>query len=209
MFTTWEMRWFYPGIPPATVEHWFFADCPGELLGTPDEREDVYLYTTPVCEYLGVKLRQGKLEVKWRKAELGVIQIGQNCQTKLEKWVKWVCDDPSATNMTPVSVLDNGAWISVKKNRSQRIYKINIDSDKEIQLLPIQQPIDEACALEFTKLNINGNDWWTVAFEVFGEDISLMDMLFPVSDLILKSYPEADLQAQNSFAYPRWLSLAV
>ena len=207
MFTTWEMRWFYPGIPPATVEQWFFGDRPGELLAKPDEREDVYLYTIPVCEYLGIKLRQGKLEVKWRNAELGVIGFGQNWQAKLEKWVKWVCDDPTATNMTPASVLDNGAWISVKKSRCQRIYKINIDT--EIQLLPIQQPMDQACAVEFTKLNINGLDWWTVAFEAFGEDVSMTDMLLPAAELIFKNYQGVDLQPQDSFAYPKWLSLVV
>ncbi|MCA1995017.1 MAG: hypothetical protein LDL41_23650, partial [Coleofasciculus sp. S288] len=69
--TTLELRWFYHGTPPVEVEYWFSTDCPGELLRPPEEREDLYLYT-PQCDYLNIKLRQGSLEVKWRKAELAV-----------------------------------------------------------------------------------------------------------------------------------------
>ncbi|NEQ23301.1 MAG: hypothetical protein F6K28_29940, partial [Microcoleus sp. SIO2G3] len=96
MLTTLELRWFSQGTPPTEVEHWYSADSPGELLGSPEEREDLYLYT-PECDYLNIKLRQGSLDVKWRKAQLGSREFGEDSGTNwhgnVEKWLKWVCED--------------------------------------------------------------------------------------------------------------------
>jgi hypothetical protein len=68
MLTTLELRWFSHGTPPKDVEQWFSVDCPGEFLGSLEEREDLYLYT-PECDYLNIKLRHRSLEVKWRSAQ--------------------------------------------------------------------------------------------------------------------------------------------
>jgi len=207
MLTSMEMRWFDRGTIPGDVEHWFSVDCPGERLGKPDDREDVYLYTTPMCEYLNIKLRQGRLEVKWRKAELGVLQLGNLYEGKAEKWIKWFCEDPTTDNMTPEAVVGQGSWISVKKRRFQRMY--NIFPGTSITLLPVNQPIHKSCAVEITQLNIRGNDWWSLAFEAFGEEATLMDKLQQTAQVLFKTYRGPNLQAKNSFAYPKWLSLEV
>ena len=91
---------------------------------------------------MGIKLRQGRLEIKWRNAELGVVSWG-GVEGKLEKWGKWLCEDSTKESFRP-EVLEGKSWISVKKVRSQRLY--------------------DDCAIELTELNIKGNDWWTIDF---------------------------------------------
>ena len=88
MLTTAELRWFARGSLPAEIEHWFEQDQLGDHLAPAEEREDVYLYL-PGCDYLGIKMRQGRLEIKWRKAELGVVGFEDRVEGKAEKWVKW------------------------------------------------------------------------------------------------------------------------
>jgi hypothetical protein len=56
MLSTLELRWFSHGTLPTEVKHWFSTDCPGKLLGSPEEREDLYLYI-PECDELNIKLR--------------------------------------------------------------------------------------------------------------------------------------------------------
>ena len=58
-----ELRWFYPGNLPENIQLWFQQNCLLDPLKSPEAREDVYLYS-PGCDYLGIKLRQRRLEVK-------------------------------------------------------------------------------------------------------------------------------------------------
>jgi len=59
MQLTAELRWFYRGTLPKVVQ-WFQQCQPAKHLAPPEER--LYLYS-PECEYLGIKLRQGRLEM--------------------------------------------------------------------------------------------------------------------------------------------------
>jgi hypothetical protein len=190
MLTTLELRWFSQGIPPTEVEHWFLADSPGELLGSPEEREDLYLYT-PECDYLNIKLRQGSLEVKWRKAQLGSLEFGEASSTtwqgNVEKWLKWICDDPEQESIMPVDVVGTKAWVAVKKRRSQRLY--------------------QGISYELTQLRVNNNDWWSVAFELAQRDIDQIEHFENVVRLVSKTYPGSELIAENSYGYPKWLTL--
>jgi hypothetical protein len=74
IYPTLEVRWFESGTLPQEVKTWFCNDCPGELLGLPEEREDLYL-RVPKCEALGFKIRQNNLELKLRRAEFNTVQL--------------------------------------------------------------------------------------------------------------------------------------
>ncbi len=190
MLTTLELRWFSQGTPPTEVEHWFSVDSPGELLGSPEEREDLYLYT-PECDYLNIKLRQGSLEVKWRKAQLGSLEFAEassaTWQGNVEKWLKWICDDPEQESIMPVDVVGTKAWVAVKKMRSQRLY--------------------QGISYELTQLRVNNNDWWSVAFELAQRDIDQIEHFENVVRLVSQTYPGSELIAENSYGYPKWLTL--
>jgi hypothetical protein len=185
MLTTLELRWFSHGTPPLEVEHWFSVDCPGELLGSPEEREDLYLYT-PECDYLNIKLRQGSLEVKWRKAELGILRCGDGLEGKVEKWLKWICEDSTKQSIIPANVAEEKAWVGVKKVRSQRHYQ-NI-------------------AFELTQLTVNNDTWWSIAFEMATQDANDRDRFESIVSQVSQTYHGPTLECDRSFAYPTWLA---
>jgi hypothetical protein len=186
MLTTLELRWFSHGTPPLEVEYWFNNDCPGKQLGSSEEREDLYLYTSG-CDYLNIKLRQGSLEVKWRKAELGIVQFGDCWQGNVEKWLKWICKDPTQQSMLPVDVAGKKPWIAVNKKRSQRLYR--------------------GISYELTKLNVTNDAWWSIAFEIADEGANQIDSFKDVVNRVSQTYRGSKLLADKSYAYPSWLSL--
>ncbi|MEW5858858.1 MAG: hypothetical protein AB1861_15960 [Cyanobacteriota bacterium] len=188
MLITVELRWFYRGTIPTEIERWFNQESLGGQLESPEDREDWYLYL-PNCDYLGIKLRQGKLEIKWRQAELKVLHFGDLVEGKVEKWAKWTCEDPTSKCFIPAEVAGKESWLSVKKKRSQRVY--------------------QDCAVELTQLDINGKDWWSLAFEATGEDDKLMDNLETVASQVFQSYRGSGLRSQDSYAYPQWLCSAI
>jgi hypothetical protein len=185
MLTTLELRWFSHGTSPPEVQQWFNNDCPGKPLGLPEEREDLYLYT-PECDYLNIKLRQGSLEVKWHKAELGIVRFGDSWEGKVEKWLKWVCKDPEQQSIIPAEVVGKGPWIAVKKKRSQRLY--------------------QGVAYELTQLSVKEDDWWSIAFEMAGEKANQIDSFKGLVSAVSQTYQGSQLLANHSYAYPRWLS---
>ena len=204
MLTTTELRWFKLGTLPKEIFQWFQQDQLGDL-APPEEREDVYLYT-PGCEYMGIKLRQGRLEIKWRKAELGNLRFGNQVEGKVEKWGKWLCEDPTQQSFQPQDVVEK-LWVSVKKARVQRKYQVI--SGESIVAVSANQSIEQGCNVEITQLSVNGNNWWSLAFEAFGEDDYLSDNLKAVASDVFKNYQGFQLQFQDSFAYPSWLSLVI
>lgn len=193
LLTTLELRWFCHGTPPIEVEHWFSADCPGEPLGSAEEREDFYLYT-PECDYLNIKLRHGTLEVKWRKAELGSVGIGKASSTsqnsllwegKVERWLKWICQDPDQESIIPADVVGKGPWVGVKKKRSQRQY--------------------QGVAFELTQLSVGNDAWWSMAFEMPDKGANQIDSFKSVVNRVSETYRGPNLLADKSYAYPSWL----
>lgn len=204
MFTTLELRWFYRGTLPAEIKDWFAEDGLGQHLGGLEEREDTYLYI-PECEDLGVKLRQGKLEIKWRKTDLGVLCLRDNLAGKTEKWMKWTCEEAAAESLNPDRFMQRKPWIVVKKVRSQRHYQVSTDTTAAP--LSVPKVVDQGCSVEITQLTVQGSDWWSLGFEASGDDHRLKTNLLSVVTYIFKSYRGPKLQAQDSYAYPHWLFL--
>src|SRR3712207_2818961 len=188
MLTTLEVRWFSHSTPPVEVEHWFNADCPGKLLGTPEEREDLYLYT-PGCDYLNLKVRQGSLEVKWRKSQLSIRQFSKCWEGKVEKWLKWTCKDPDSQSIIPSEAIGKGPWMSVKKVRRQRLY--------------------QDVSYELTQLSVRNDNWWSIAFEAAIEDSDQLDSFESVVSRVSQTYRGPQLSTDNSYAYPTWLSSVI
>lgn len=202
MYLTAELRWFNRGTIPEEISHWFEQGCLGDL-APPEEREDLYLYSGG-CEYLGIKLRQGRLEIKWRQAELGVVHLGDSVEGKAEKWGKWLCQDPTAQSFQPADVIGEKAWVGVKKVRSQRQYQIL--ANKSIIAVPLTKSIAQGCTFELTQLSIKGNTWWSLAFEAFGKDDCLIEQLQVAASWVFNTYSGSKLQVEDSYAYPSWLA---
>jgi hypothetical protein len=203
MLLTYELRWFYPGTIPENIEVWFKQNCLAEPLQSPEERSDVYLYS-PESNFVGIKLRQGRLEVKWRKAELGIVHFDDFVEGKAEKWGKWLCCDSTEESFQPNQVLGKPFWVNVQKVRYSQLYQfIPNTSPKPVST---QENIDNGCSVELTQLVIHENPWWSLAFEASGEETSLMENLQTTARWIFNTYRGSKLLAVNSYAYPTWLA---
>lgn len=204
MHKTYELRWFYPGSIPEDIQNWFEQHCLIHPQQPPEERSDFYLYS-PECQFLGIKLREGRLDVKWRTMNLGVVSFGEFVEGKVEKWGKWLCCDPTQESFQPSQVLANPLWVSVQKVRYSQIYQVT----PEFSLQPVStsEDIDNGCGVELTHLVIQNNAWWSLAFEAFGEDAHLMNNLHVTASWVFNTYGSAKLLAADSFAYPSWLAL--
>lgn len=203
MLSSTELRWFYPGKLPEAISAWFRAEYLGNVLEPLEKREDIYLYIASDCDYMGIKLRQGRLEIKWRKAELGLVSITPKVEGNLETWDKWTCEDSTAKNFQPQSVIDKSHWVKVSKVRQQRKYQV---LEQIVQDVPLNTTLDQGCNVELTQLSIGSNDWWSIALEAFGAST---DNLHVVANKVFQHYDVSSLQAKDSFAYPCWLTTAI
>ncbi|MBD2044004.1 hypothetical protein [Microcoleus sp. FACHB-672] len=206
MFATAELRWFYQGILPNEMIKWFQSGGAGEELKAPEEREDLYLYAAGY-EYLNIKLREERLEVKWRQAELGELSFRNAGKGKAEKWLKWICGSPPAQSLIATIPIETREWVRVKKSRTQRQFQVL--SDESIISVPVDADINQGCTVELTQLIVKGEAWWSLAFEAFGEDENLIATLHKVVEWVAKSYSGLSVQAASSSGYPKWLSMTV
>jgi hypothetical protein len=69
------------------------------------------------------------------------------------------------------------------------------------------QRLYQGISCELTQLNLRDDVWWSVAFEMAAEDANQIDNFENLVSQISKTYPAPELLAENSYAYPRWLSL--
>lgn len=198
-----ELRWFYPGPLPRDVALWFQADALGQDLDSAAAREDVYL-NLPACPYLGIKLREERLEIKLRQQELGGFK-NQVWEGKAEKWCKWSCDQPTAEPLVSASAIAQGPWIKVIKKRMQRKYQVL--ADQSLQTVAIAADIEHGCTAEVSQVEIQGHPWWSLAFEAFGPDPEMS--LQTTAHWLLKGYSGPQLHLQDSYAYPKWLAIAM
>jgi hypothetical protein len=200
MYATAEIRWFSPGTVEPDVAEWFDS-LPGKAEDQP-WRVDYYLRVTAVGDALGIKLRQGRLEIKQRTAAIGPRQMDLWVIGLLELWQKWsVALDPGmAVPPSPAA-----SWTAVHKRRRLRRYRLR--TNLTLEPVPLNQLIADGCDLELTRVVAGGETWWTLGFEAFGGESAVEQVLFPVALVILDMSDPPILGIENSFGYPHWLQL--
>lgn len=209
METTLEVRWFIKGTPPAAVQRWFELECPGELLAEkPEVREDLYDRQKPedvskfqaIAPYIthpeaiNLKLREGNLELKLRQHNLGTQQFN-NAHDRvmwtgnIERWHKLSQPELIDSGLLSFDSIPQANWICVFKKRVQKI-------ERDVKI-------------ELTRLKIEHQCWWSMAFEMTQEcDRTQQDNCFQeVIQRACQSYYGSKLLADNSYSYSRWLLL--
>jgi hypothetical protein len=192
-----EARWFIRGEAPKEALDWIqrWELGPSE----PEKREDHYLRFPDIAS-IGVKLREGKFEVKRRDLDLGLVALGSRVTGRLSLWRKWgfkIVDDGS--NKAP-----DGHWITTEKKRFLRKY-----SKEQSGLLPVDPKSFPArgCTVELTALRVRGAEWWSVGFEAFGPDESeLRNTLTLAAEKCFNTGIYPALDRKDSFDYPEWLA---
>ena len=196
--TSAEIRWFIKGKIPLEVFDWFIGL--NENYVNQAERTDYYL--NPISDdSLGIKLREGRVEVKQRLNHIGNIAPGENVAGIAEKWQKWSFELKEADHIFSDSFIQN-KWLPVNKTRILVNYGItedNIVAKKE------KVSYKNGCLTELTSVLINKKEWWTLGLEAYGEENRLLDNLVLISHLILNDKVNIRFSSKDSLSYPSWL----
>lgn len=209
MFPTVEVRWFYEGRVPPDVLTWFQGGGCGPE--EPSCRVDHY-FRLPDRDSLGIKLRQGRLEIKRRCHDWGVVRFHKSVAGRVEHWRKWSLELARAEEDLAGLAAPSSAWIAVRKERRLRTYRLvsggaGMDRAARVVAVDAESDADPGCDWELTTVNVGDRTWWSVCFEAFGEESVLRETLVGVAGHVLGGGVPRAFDAAHSYGYARWLEM--
>jgi hypothetical protein len=173
------------------------------------ERADEYLLF-PDCDTVGVKQRQGKLEVKAlvvgpRPFSLPRVGVAGH----MDQWIKWSFASQLQKQLE-VELAQAGPWRKVVKDRY--LQKYSFDTGCIVAVPPDNRP-DTGCNIELTKISVKAKvwDWFTFGFEAYGPSGRINSILDEAVEHFFSSYGHAPVQLdrRDSISYPAWLAWAL
>lgn len=196
MIESTEIRWFFKGNIPFNID--WSKDVAGHN-NSPESRVDYYLLIRGV-DYVGIKLRNSRLEIKWRRNvyeyESSNFQIGG----LKENWIKWDWNN-KLTYLEFDQVFkknEQNPWVKVHKKRIQKKFNIY---DHQLISVPRSELYSDF-ALELTELVANNQVWWSIGLDSFsGKDSPYFEQIIVE---YLKPY-NPKLIKESSYGYPHWL----
>jgi len=171
MYKSKEIRWFFKD-PQFAIDKWF-DNRKLNLTNTP-ARQDFYLAINR--DDFSIKLREGNIEIKERIADRNnelVTPEEENLLGALgnfEYWIKWSFNlndkDDLASGITKKG---DPRWIKVDKLRIG--VKIAVGTDRQLTFHDIKERVPYGCQIEYTKITIMGDVFYSFGLEWFGEPI--------------------------------------
>jgi hypothetical protein len=214
-----EVRWFFEGQANRheSLKRWFETVAPipkSAGVGPPvwkgrlDGEPDVYLLV-PGSDDMGIKWREGELQIKGRLSSLGTQVFCGRHQGNVERWIKWSYKGiPVAYRRLFVTGEETGlVTVSVQKTRAWRKVRLDTMTGKA-QEVDAQTFVDRGLGFEFTDLEVAGKAYCSLAFEAFPDD-SALDAAFTQAVESFLDGLESDLAAAYSQSYPAWLGSIV
>ena len=212
-FTSIETRWFFEGAPGRypDLRRWFETSTPfpraagvaaPEWRGRVGGEPDVYLLV-PGCTDMGIKWREGTLQIKGRVEDLGARRFDTRHEGRVQRWIKWTYPEvPVAFRALFADSARHGlASASVHKTRALRM--ISLDG-AEPQEVTTDIVLDRGVGFEMTELELDGERYCSVAFEAFPDDALTAAGFDAVAASCLRGLADA-LDLDASMAYPDWL----
>ena len=216
--STLETRWFFPGLLEETgtgVEAWFRAHAfgsggPAPLAWDPAPpawRRDRYL-VIPGQDDMGIKWREGRLEIKGREAELGRVTFAPVIDGVCERWIKWSYAGAAIERRFFGLFHDEAAQglALVEKRRLQRL--LALDAAGASMEVDRGEPRTRGVNVELAKIRVPGapnEAHWSLAFEAFPGDPQMSEPFKAVVAAFLEGCPALPFATERSMAYPRWL----
>jgi len=196
-----EVRWFFDGPVPSEIGQWF---CRGDMLSSATPREDFYL-RFPAPLGLNVKLREGRLEIKSLLQTIGARRFAPDAAGTVQLWEKRTGGDAAVTEFERLRTGAPALWIAVRKGRTLRKFTCNGEALAEVPAGTVF--LAEGCNVELTHLTVEGMDYWSLAFEAYGDPSQVEESLLRVAAHVLSppAGPPRPLPAGHSCSYPEWL----
>lgn len=214
-----EVRWFFEGDVNRhqSLKHWFETakPIPQSLdVGPPEWKErlnnepDVYLLI-PGSDDMGIKWREGKLQIKGRVSALGTQVFSDRHQGNVEHWVKWSYGNlPNSYQRGSLKEQTDLITVSVQKVRALR--KIRLDPlTWNAQEVDVRTPIDQGLELELTDLAVTGKRYCSLAFEGSLGGSASSILFHKTVETFLADLKNWNLTAAHSWSYPAWLENVV
>jgi hypothetical protein len=195
MLPTVEVRWFLPGAMPEEVWAWFQE---GRLVSAEPLRVDHYL-RVPGSDAAGIKLREGRIELKVRTSSHGAVRFSQGAEGLVEAWRKWMLPLDETQFAAPWYAQPARYWTAVQKERWI--------SALAVGTLPPRRAANQATPgmLELARVRALGDTWWTLGFEVSGMQAEAKAFLLESAQRVLEEAGAPRLGLEASWSYPRWL----
>jgi hypothetical protein len=208
-----EVRWFFAGNTDqhTSLKRWFetVASVPKDPeVGPPvwkDDRTDIYLLV-PGSDDMGIKWREGELQIKGRVSSLGTQVFCGRHYGKIERWMKWsYAKPPDAYQQLFVRGKEMGVvTTSVQKTRALRKVRLDTLTGRAQEVDP-KKFVDRGLGFELTDLEVAGKAYCSLAFEAFPNDSAIDAAFTQAIEAFLNRLTELDLMAAHSQSYPAWL----
>lgn len=197
--TSMEVRWFLPVALPDEVRQWFDRKQP--TLIEAEQREDWYLLLADHKD-MGIKLRQGKLEIKHRTGDRGVKKIVKGVKGRIEQWQKWSFSLTAEEEVPAHLPAEAEFWLEVQKTRWVKTYQVRQGAIAGVT--PEAKP-EQGCQIEMAEIRVLGQVWHSLGFEAFGQANTLEQTLMQVLGQVFNEMDGGSLKAKQSLSYPQWL----
>lgn len=169
----------------------------------PRERTDRYL-VFPGCESVGVKVREGRFEIKALKGAAEIVRYPSSVSGRTECWVKWSHSSSVIDPWLQSLQQERADWIDVTKARWLRTFTYDGEQVAELQR---NVPPALGGTVELTHITALNEAWWSLAIEAPGAPHQVRETLRVVAEFFfLHNSPPISLNATHSCSYPAWLA---
>ena len=195
-----ELRWFIKGrcgeeILKRTKEKGFKANS----------QDDIYL-TLPEnhAKFIGVKSSRGTFDIKYKTKFYDITIDDIEVRGRVETWSKCNLDlkRPKGYKFQQFNIKKHKP-VYVNKIRNTKSFEI---SYPDFKIEPVKR-VNQGIKFEITTIEANNTDWWSVAFDCFGEKEEIQKSILPIGiKEVLKDFPEIIPKLTESKSYPEWIS---
>jgi hypothetical protein len=207
MLASAEVRWFFRGDPPVEMGEWFRD---GELWTQQPDRIDEYL-VLPGCSTTGIKLREGRLEVKVQTEGPVATEYPGGVRGHRDGWVKWSRSVGIAERVRAFLRAGDERWVRVRKDRALRGFSLDgasHDGDPREVDAGGERP-RRGCGVEITEVRVLApaeSTWWTLGLEGFDDGGGAAECLDRVARFFFAGEPPpCALDLESSRSYAAWL----
>lgn len=218
--TSYEVRWFFPGelarfpelrqwiaaAKPFTDEGVVPAPTPEGRLG---DEPDRYLIVPGVAD-MGIKWREGQLQIKGRLSQRGLQRFGRHFYGSVEVWTKWSykSDDIKSAFSAWFADGTERAWQTVAVRKTRTLRKIRLDTQGKYVEVSNKAIVDRGLGVELTDLEIRGQRYCSLGFEAFPDDTAMAGTFTEAVDAWLSSLSANGvvLAEHQSMGYPEFLN---
>jgi hypothetical protein len=192
-----EIRWFTQG-ENKRISSWFAKQ---ELdFTTIIPRRDHYLVALD-NEHTIPKLREGRVEIKHRVGTPRIHQLTPNAVGYFEEFVKWSFQ-LDARDALAEDIIDANKyateWVEVDKERMG--LKLAKGDKGKLEIHDIKECIDSGCQIEYTRIRVKNQTWYSFNLEWFGDDFLNLD-----SSIISEIVGASVLRLEDSMSYGGFL----